>query len=148
MGWFRPKEKITKGDYQGVKKADKKKKCHWCGNKLKNNENYREPDNTQTILCKNCFDKAIDDLIKYGGTRVQSSQPVRRTYNGSSSDYNELTDREVSKKKFNAYQNPGIDEAEFRMSYKKLYGKSDKTEYEKGRDKVKRILDKKDEEDK
>jgi hypothetical protein len=73
-------------------------RCHWCGNKLKDKEEYREPDNTQTILCRNCFDKALDKLINQGGTRVQSPSDYSGRYNDFSSDYKNLSDREISKK--------------------------------------------------
>jgi len=49
--------------------------------------------------------------------------------------------KEIMKKKFNAYLNPGTDEAEFRSNTKRRYEENDKAGYEKGRDKVKRILD-------
>jgi hypothetical protein len=123
-------------------------RCHWCGNKLKDKEEYREPDNTQTILCRNCFDKALDKLINQGGTRVQSPSDYSGRYNDFSSDYKNLSDREISKKKFNAYLNPGTDEAEFRRNYKTRYRAHNKTEYDKGKNRVKRILDKKDKDDK
>lgn len=216
MRWFsrkKNKENLSEENSKIVKKIDKGKRCNWCGNKLKNKEEYREPDNTHTILCKNCFDRALDNLVRYGATRTSDDElfdklnyssnlnvlelakkrrqfeeqrnaereyrkideKVERKQNNlldkndvekekqvikkykkkkylsqkkGTPDYKDLSDGEVSKKKFNAYLNPGTDEAEFRRSYKTRYGAHDKTEYDKGRDRVKRILDKKEKDDK
>ena len=46
----------------------------------------------------------------------------------------------IHRKKFGAYQNPGTDEAEFSISYRTKNRVKNKSEYDKGRDKVKRIL--------
>jgi len=151
MGWFRPKEKITKGDYQGVKKADKKKKCEWCGKKLRNNEIYREPD-IMTILCKECFDKALDKIISRQrniGLFVPINEiPENKGYTSKRKSWETggLSRREIEKKKFNAYLNPGVDEAEFKRSNRENDRESTKSKYSKGRDKVKRILDDNDKE--
>ncbi len=129
------------------------------------NEFKRAPDKARNILCENCYYEALN-IIANGGTipsykeksdsitqkpsKTHSSISTSQHYSKSdasanySSNYTNLSDREVSKRKFNAYLNPGTDEAEFRRGTKKRYDKNDKTGYEKGRDRVKRILDKDD----
>lgn len=165
MSWFK-KHKNEKKVYKEKVKIMKDKNCYMCGINLKKNEIKRAPDKNQTILCENCYYKALNiianggvipsykekrDSITQKSSVTDSSMSYTPHYSKSntsanySSDYTNLSDREVSKKKFNAYLNPGTDEAEFRRgSTRKRYGKNDKTGYEKGRDRVKRILDKDD----
>lgn len=116
-------------------------KCERCGKKLKDKDIHREPDNTKIILCKNCFDKSLDKLIAQQGSG-SNFVPMEEIPENRSLGY-----REIQKKKFNAYQNPGTDEADF-SSYRTTRRGTNKTEYDKGRDRVKRILDKKDKDDK
>jgi len=163
MIWFK-KPKNEKKVYKEKPKIMKDKNCYMCGINLKKNEIKRVQDKNRTILCENCYYEALN-IIANGGVipsykekRDSITQKPSKTYSSISdtsyypksntsssysSGYTNLSDREVSKKKFNAYLNPGTDEAEFRRSStKKRYGKNDKTGYEKSRDKVKKILDK------
>ena len=59
-----------------------KPKCESCSKKLKSNENYRNPDNTEIILCKKCFDICLEKRIN----KIKSL-PVKNCVDKTSRDY-------------------------------------------------------------
>lgn len=144
------------------------KYCVECGKKIGLFENKHTLEDGKT-KCHNCYFKEnenkdikseylpIDEYLATRGlrhskprgdikSRKQNLKMVNNTYTPpkkNDTDYKKLSDKEVAKKKFNAYLNPGVDEAEFeRSSIKgKRLEQDEKSVYQKGKDKVKRIVD-------
>ena len=121
MGWFkRDKIKKDKKDKPatkpkpfvwGQKQADKnhiKKLKEWttckvCGKHIKRGDGEQLPGlSDDFVYCRRCWDKRINLL----------SNPS--TSQSNTNDYKKKKiKKKIAKKKFDAYQNPGVDEADF-----------------------------------